>query len=364
MQKMKKLYLLLTQVVTIFLAIYGLYNLFWNTNAQTPTLIIPSGNVSYKNALAKPIQAVGHVFITDHRHRPGHLWALMLGEKNPKASPVGVGSGILMDKKGHMLTNAHVIEGAKSIFVHFANQMRYSATLIAQDKESDLALLKIQDWDGKYAAILPHAQMQNLSVGDVIFAVGNPFGMSHSATMGMISALNRTHDVLDASDDFIQIDAPVNPGNSGGALITAQGELAGMVSAMYSDNGGNNGIAYAIPIDRLEHIYQQFLTHGKVKRGWLGVQLKDMDGKYAKAFHLKNPSGVLIAGFLPQSPAQSAGIQVGDVLLKINETEIVHSKQAIRTLKHIAPGEVAHLTIQRQLTPMQIDVVLKKRPQD
>ncbi len=356
---MRKLWLLFSQATTVFLAF------FWLFYGQAPFLKeqesapIITAQFSYRHAVEKAMPAVVHILTTDNRPRPARLWAYALGKKPEKEKFVGVGSGIVMNTDGHILTNAHVIRGAKDILIELADGRRFPAERVASDSETDIAVLKI---NAPHLAYLKPAQGKNLTVGDVVLAIGNPYSLKQTATLGIVSALNRTHPVLDSSDDFIQTDAVVNPGNSGGALINAQGELVGMTNAIYSENGKNNGIAFSIPVERLMHVYTQLLKKGKVERGWMGLKLHDLEGKTAEAFRLKNARGVLVLGFFPDSPAEKAQLKAGDILLEINGQNIPDSKTAFRLLKNTLPGEEVLLTVQRDLSPLTLRAVLASRP--
>ena len=232
----------------------------------------------------------------------------------------GIGSGVIVNaEKGYIITNNHVIANADSIFVTLHNKQKLKATLIGTDTETDIAVLQIE---AKNLSSIPLGDSDSLQVGDFAVAIGNPFGLSHTVTSGMVSALGRTNLGIEGYENFIQTDAPINPGNSGGALIDLRGRLIGINSAILAPSGGNVGIGFSIPINMAQKVMDQLLEHGEIKRGLLGVQIQDLSSELADAMNLKGIVGALVSRVTPKSAAEKAGILAGDVIIAINDQKI------------------------------------------
>ncbi len=210
-----------------------------------------------------------------------------------------------------MLTNNHVVEEADDIELVLADGRRMRAAVRGSDPESDLAVLKI---DGKNLPVITFGQLENVQVGDTVLAIGSPFGFGSSVTHGIVSALGRSHLGINRFEDFIQTDAAVNPGNSGGALVDSSGNLVGINSAIFSQSGGSQGIGFAIPVSLARNVLEQIIKDGEVTRGWLGIEPQDITPELATAFSLSKSDGVLIRGVLKSGPADRAGMQVRDVV--------------------------------------------------
>lgn len=232
----------------------------------------------------------------------------------------GIGSGVIVDaKNGYILTNHHVIANADTIFVTLHNKQKLKAKLIGTDAETDIAVLQVKDRD---LTSIPLGDSDKLQVGDFAVAIGNPFGLSHTVTSGMISALGRNNLGIEGYENFIQTDASINPGNSGGALIDLRGRLIGINSAILAPSGGNVGIGFSIPINMAQKVMDQLLEHGSIKRGLLGVQIQDLNSDLADAMDLKGIQGALVSRVSPKSAAEKAGIKAGDVIVAVNGKKI------------------------------------------
>lgn len=232
----------------------------------------------------------------------------------------GIGSGVIVDaKKGYIMTNNHVIANADTIFVTLHNKQKLKAKLIGTDAETDIAILQVK---AANLTGIPLGDSDKLQVGDFAVAIGNPFGLSHTVTSGMISALGRTDLGIEGYENFIQTDASINPGNSGGALIDLRGRLIGINSAILAPSGGNVGIGFSIPINMAKKIMDQLLKHGEIKRGLLGVQIQDLSSELAEAMDLKGAHGALVSRVSPNSAAEKAGIQAGDVIVSVDGKKI------------------------------------------
>ena len=261
----------------------------------------------------------------------------------------GMGSGFLIDKDGYILTNAHVIEGADEINVTFQNKNEYTAKLVGSDSKTDIALIKIEKKNGDNTPF-PFLQLGNsdlLEVGEWVIAIGNPFGLSHTVTVGVVSAKGRN---IGAGpyDDFIQTDASINPGNSGGPLINIRGDVVGINTAIISGNsGGNVGIGFALPINLASSIINDLKEKGTVTRGWLGIMIQKVTPELAESFGLKNSEGALVGDVIPNGPADKAGIQRGDVVIKFNNKNVKEMDNLPRIVASTPPGTTIPIEIIR-----------------
>jgi serine protease Do len=272
-----------------------------------------------------------------------------------------LGSGVIVTSDGTILTNNHVIDGASDIKVYLNDKRQYTAKLIGSDPMTDIAVLKI---DASGLATLPLGDSSKLQVGDVVLAIGEPFGLGGTATMGIVSATGRGGLGIENYEDFIQTDAAINPGNSGGAMIDLHGSLIGINTAILAGNGGGNqGIGFAIPINMARKVMDQIASHGKVVRGYMGVHIQDLTPDLAKQFGLSQASGVLISDVEPGKPADRAGIKKGDVILALNG-ETVDSANPLRlAISQTSPGSTIKLTIWRDGKTQDINVALAELPE-
>ena len=289
----------------------------------------------------------------------GDMFRRFFEEQMPqmKQEPIrSLGSGFIISSDGYILTNAHVVNGADKITVRLPDQQTYKAKVIGKDKRTDIALLKI---DAKNLPVAPIGNSDNIQVGEWVLAIGEPFGLDHTATHGIVSALGR--DLPDESYvPFIQTDAPVNPGNSGGPLINADGKVIGINSQIYTKSGGFMGISFAIPINVAMNVVDQIKSNGHVTRGYLGVLIQPVTYDLAKSFGLDNTKGALVAKVEPNTPAAKAGLKSGDIILKFNGKEIKHSGE-LPILVGMSPiGKPATLTLMRDGKQMDVDVTIEK----
>ena len=236
----------------------------------------------------------------------------------------GLGSGSIMSKDGYILTNNHVVGDADRIVVRLHDGQEFDAELIGADPPSDIAVIKI-------AAIDLHPiQMGNsdeIQVGETVIAIGNPFGLTQTVTLGIISAKGRSNVGITDYENFIQTDAAINPGNSGGPLINLEGKLVGVNTAIFSKNGGYQGIGFSVPVNMAQIIMQDLIAEGKVSRGWLGVGIQDITAELAQAFGVENTKGSLITKVMPSSPAETAGLKKGDIVIRVNQRKVKNSSQ-------------------------------------
>ncbi|MES9972407.1 MAG: trypsin-like peptidase domain-containing protein [Candidatus Thiodiazotropha sp.] len=334
---------------------------------ETP---VQAGPFSYAEAVAQAAPSVVNIFtakITTEsqslRFRDPllqHLFGNMLPEKTRQRLDTSLGSGVIVSEDGYLLTNHHVIEGADEIKVVLANGKSVSVSIVGSDAESDVAVLKI-DSDAPLQAIrIDRSTAQQ--VGDVVLAIGNPFGVGQTVTMGIISATGRSHLGINTFENFIQTDAAINPGNSGGALVNARGELIGINTAIFSKTGGSHGIGFAIPFDLAEGIMQQLITSGHVVRGWIGIQGQDVSEKLAEAFGLHNAEGILVTGVMEDGPASSAGLRPGDVITHVNDTKIENSQQLVQLIASQPPGTRLTIGGWRGSEQIQLETISGERP--
>ena len=279
-----------------------------------------------------------------------------------KRQQQGAGSGFIIDKEGHILTNNHVIEKANKITVTLADKSQVEATLIGADPKSDVALIKIDvDHD------LPTVEMgdsQALEVGEWVIAIGNPFGLNQTVTVGVVSATGRSRVGINEYENFIQTDAAINPGNSGGPLLNIRGQVVGINSALYSRTGGYMGIGFAIPINMAKYINEQLMAHGKVTRGYLGVGIQDVDEGLAESFGLDKAGGVLITEVQDDTPASRAGIKSQDVIVKLDGTDLKDTQDLRNRIAQTIPGTTVALGIVRDGKPIELQAKIGEQPAD
>src|SRR6266850_1117190 len=297
---------------------------------------------SCQHEFAQPGREEGHAFGSEYLHQQG-----------------SEGSGVIVGPEGYILTNHHVIEAADEIELALADGRKAPARIVGTDPETDLAVLKVDIAD---LPAVTFGNPQTLSVGDMVLAIGNPFGVGQTVTMGIVSALGRSHLGISTFENFIQTDAAINPGNSGGALVDSAGNLIGINSAIYSRSGGSLGIGFAIPADLAKQVMQQIVGTGSVTRGWIGVEVQDISAELAESFRLSGTKGTLIAGVLRGGPADRAGVKPGDVLVAVESNPVVDSTNMLNLIAALEPGKQATLKVLRNRAEMLIEVNVGKRP--
>jgi len=276
--------------------------------------------------------------------------------KSQQRKAQGVGSGVIVDaNNGYIITNNHVIKNADIIFVTLKNKTKLTAQLIGTDPETDIAILQVKHED---LTDIKLANSDQLQVGDFAVAIGNPFGLSHTVTSGIISALGRTGLGIENYENFIQTDASINPGNSGGALIDLRGHLIGINSAILAPTGGNVGIGFAIPINMAKKVMDQLLKHGEVKRGLLGVQIQDLTPDLADAMNLQNIQGALVSRVTEGSSAEKAGIKAGDVISAINGKKITGASSLRTTIGLKRVGEQVEIDLYRNKQDLTVTALI------
>ena len=378
---MRRLWLIFAQTTTICLGILFVVStlrpdlLSWGarpgvevvTTREAP-VEAPARRVgSFSDAATKSMPTVVNIFTSKEINVPRHpfmddpVFRHFFGDQfnAQKRRSSSLGSGVIVSERGYVLTNHHVVEAADEIEVALADSRRAKASVIGTDPDTDLAVLRI---DLKQLPVATFAQSDRARIGDVVLAIGNPFGVGQTVTLGIISALGRSHLGINTFENFIQTDAAINPGNSGGALVDSTGNLLGINTAIYSRSGGSQGIGFAIPSSLAKQVMEQIIETGTVTRGWVGIALQDLTGELAKALNLPKVNGMLITDILPRGPAQQAGLRAGDVLIAVAgkpATDYVGTLNLIAALK---PGTVAPLKVVRANDELEVKVNVGTRP--
>ena len=376
---MRRLWLLFAQTVTVGLALWFIVTTLkpeWTGGIRDSKLIqssipmfeapvnaTPAQN-SYREAAKRAMPAVVNIFTTKGARQPKHpfmddpLFRRFFGDQQEEKQ-FSLGSGVIISPKGYVLTNNHVIETADEIEVALADGRKSVAKVVGTDPETDLAVIRI-DLPNLPAITLGHADQTQ--VGDVVLAIGNPFGVGQTVTMGIVSAVGRNHLGINTFENFIQTDAAINPGNSGGALIDANGNLLGINTAIYSRSGGSLGIGFAIPVTTVKNVMESIIASGQVIRGWIGVEPQDITPELAESFGLSRKSGAIIAGVLKGGPADKAGIKPGDILVSVDGKPVADTTEMLNLIAQLTPGNKAKMTVLRKSREATLDVVVGKRP--
>ncbi|MFQ3788292.1 Do family serine endopeptidase [Halomonas sp. A29] len=334
---------------------------------QAPPLARQQGPASYSTAVEKAAPAVVNIYSSRVVAREEHplmsdpFFRQFFADDLPTQQRLlsSLGSGVIVSEDGYVLTNHHVIDGADEIQVALRDGRETLAEVIGTDPESDLAVLRI---GLDQLPVIQLADTEDVAVGDIAMAIGNPFGVGQTVTMGIISATGRSHLGLSAYEDFIQTDAAINPGNSGGALINAEGSLVGINTAIFSRSGGSQGVGFAIPTRLARSILEALVTQGRVIRGWLGIEAQEMTQDLAASFGLQAPRGVVISGVVPEGPAALAGLRPGDVLLEVDGRPILDARAAMSDIAAIEPGATLPLTLVRSGEKFTVDLEVGERP--
>jgi serine protease DegQ len=278
-----------------------------------------------------------------------------------KEQIASLGSGVIVSPKGYILTNNHVIEQADDIEVALSDGRKVNAKTVGADPETDLAVIKI-DLDN--LPTITFGNSEQTQVGDVVLAIGNPFAVGQTVTMGIVSALGRNHLGINTFENFIQTDAAINPGNSGGALVDTQGNLIGINTAIYSNNaaGGSLGIGFAIPVSTARQVMDEIVATGQVVRGYIGVEPQEITPEMVEALHLPRSTGAMIAGVMRNGPADRAGLKPGDILVGVNQADVSDTTTMLNDIAQLKPGDTAKLKVVRGTEQLAIDVKIGKRP--
>jgi Do/DeqQ family serine protease len=304
---------------------------------------------------SKEIKSQRHPFLDDPLFR--HFFGDRLEEEPQRAASLG--SGVIVSSKGYILTNHHVIEAADEIEVALVDGKKLKARAVGSDPETDIAVLQVE---GGPVPAITFGDADALRVGDVVLAIGNPFGVGQTVTMGIVSALGRSQLGINTFENFIQTDAAINPGNSGGALIDTAGNLVGINTAIYSRSGGSLGIGFAIPASSAKQIMEQIIETGSVTRGWIGVEAQEITPEIAAERRLSSTNGVLIAGVLRGGPAEKAGLKPGDVLVAIEGRSVKDPNSMLNLVAALVPGKPASIRYTRDNKDVEVQIAVGKRP--
>ena len=390
---MRKTWLLFSQTVTVAVAVLFVVATLkpeWLAHRGVSTAVAPAEPASSVAPLAPPVQPVALVggmvattyapaakraapavvSITASRAPPravqgeDPVFNFFFGRnarRQQQERQVGLGSGVIVSPAGYLLTNNHVIEGADDIEVTLNDGRTARAKLVGTDPDSDVAVLKIE------LDRLPAIGFGNVDaaqVGDVVLAIGNPFGVGQTVTSGIVSALNRSQLGINTFENFIQTDAAINPGNSGGALVDTNGNLLGINTAIYSrePGGASLGIGFAIPVSTARQVMESLIREGRVTRGWIGVETRDLTPEIAHTLNLPIEQGVLITGVLQNGPAGTAGLRPGDVVTQVGSTSIQNASQLLSVVAGLKPDSRATIDVQRGDDKLALNVHVAERP--
>ena len=329
--------------------------------------IAQEGPVSYAEAVGRAAPAVANLYTTKMVSKSSHplledpVFRRFFGDNLPKQRRMesSLGSAVIMSPEGYLLTNNHVTSGADQIVVALKDGRETLARVIGSDPETDLAVLKI---DLKNLPSITIGRSDNIHIGDVALAIGNPFGVGQTVTMGIISATGRNQLGLNNYEDFIQTDAAINPGNSGGALVDANGNLTGINTAIFSKSGGSQGIGFAIPVKLAMEVMKSIIEHGQVIRGWLGIEEQPLTQELAESFGLSGRPGIVVAGIFRDGPAQKAGLQLGDVILSIDGEPAGDGRKSMNQVARIKPTDKVAIQVMRNGKELKLLAEIGLRP--
>jgi serine protease DegS len=332
--------------------------------AATPA----SGPVSYAAAVQRAAPSVVNIFAVKVTRQAPHpllddpLFGRLFGNDSERPRlkrENNLGSGVIVDRHGHVLTNNHVIAGASEIRAVLSDGRDLPAMIVGTDPETDLAILQVAGEDLPVATL---GDSDRLRVGDVVMAIGNPFGVGRTVTLGIVSATGRDELGITDFENFIQTDAAINPGNSGGALIDASGEVVGINTAIFSDSGGSHGIGFAIPIQVASEVLAQIARNGRVIRGWLGISGQNLTPMLAESLGLAFRPGILVSGVLQDGPGDLAGLQPGDLIVAVDDEAVTGAQAMLRRVAGHPPGSPISLTIVRDGAESTRIAVVDERP--
>jgi serine protease DegQ len=377
---MARLWLLFAQATTIAVAVLFVVSTFrpeWLParsaaapafNQSAPALLVSTSRVaSYSDAVQRATPSVVNVSTSKEIRSPRHpllndpVFRRFFGDQLPDEAQraSSLGSGVIVSTSGYVLTNHHVVEAADEIEVTLADGKKLLAKVVGNDPDTDLAVLRV---DAENLPAITFGSSESLRVGDVVLAIGSPFGFSQSVTSGIVSALGRTGLGINTFENFIQTDAAINPGNSGGALTDAAGNLIGINTAIFSPSGGSMGIGFAIPVSTAKMVLEQIVKSGSVTRGWIGVEAQAISPAVAESFKLDSTRGALIAGVLRGGPADRAGVKPGDVLLEVQGKPVADPTGMLNLIAALAPGQPAKVRLKRHGQNVDATITVGRRP--
>jgi serine protease DegQ len=378
---MLRLWLIFAQATTVAVAVLFVVSTFrpeWlpaRGGAQVASATPPAANApasaareaSYHDAVRRAMPSVVNIFTSKEVRTQRHpllndpVFRRFFGDQLPDEAQraSSLGSGVIVSASGYVLTNHHVVEAADEIEVALADGKKLLAKVVGNDPETDLAVLRV---NADNLPAISFGSAENLRVGDVVLAIGNPFGVGQTVTGGIVSALGRTGLGINTFENFIQTDAAINPGNSGGALIDAAGNLVGINTAIFSRSGGSMGIGFAIPVSTAKMVLDQIVKTGTVTRGWIGVEVQEITPPIAESFKLGDTRGALIAGVLRGGPADKAGVKPGDVLVEVEGKPVADPTSMLNLIAALAPGRPATVRVRRQGQDVDATITVGRRP--
>jgi serine protease DegQ len=376
---MHKFWLVFAQTATICLAVLFVVStlrpdlITWNTRGNVVTVKEPPTEAparaaaSFRDAARQAMPAVVNIFTSQEVKRGRHpfmddpLFRYFFGDPQDAGSQrrEGLGSGVIVSEDGYILTNYHLIESVDQIEIALADSRKVRARVVGTDPETDLAVLKIEL---EKLPSITFAHPEQLRVGDIVLAIGNPFGVGQTVTLGIVSGLGRSHLGITTFENFIQTDAAINPGNSGGALVDVNGNLIGINTAILSPRGESIGIGYAIPVSIARQVMEQIVQKGSVTRGWIGVGLQDITPELAQSFKLSAARGVLITQVERGSPADKSGMKPGDILLAVNDRPVADTTTMLNLIASLQPGQQAVVRLSRNQADTDFTVTIGRRP--
>jgi Do/DeqQ family serine protease len=380
---MYRLWLIFAQAATVAVAVLFVISTFrpeWLPSRapasplavvqQAPTtgpLPAVTAGGSYHGAVQRATPSVVNIFTSKEIRSPRHpllndpIFRRFFGDQIPEDAQraSSLGSGVIVSNTGYVLTNHHVVEAADEIEVALHDGKKLLAKVVGNDPETDLAVLRV---NAENLPAITFGSSDALKVGDVVLAIGNPFGVGQTVTGGIVSALGRTGLGINTFENFIQTDAAINPGNSGGALVDVGGNLVGINTAIFSRSGGSMGIGFAIPVSTAKMVLEQIVKNGSVTRGWIGVEVQEITPAVAESFKLQGTRGALIAGVLRGGPADKAGVKPGDVLVEIEGKPVADPTSMLNLIAALAPGNSAKMKLKRAGKEVDANITVGRRP--
>ena len=373
-----RLWLIFAQTVAVAVAVLFVVSTFrpdWLparglTGNATPAVAVAlpgATSASYSDAVQRAAPSVVNIFSSKEVRTPRHpllddpLFRRFFGDQLPdeQSRASSLGSGVIVSPAGYIVTNHHVVDAADEIEVALADGKKLLAKVVGSDPETDIAVLRV---DSESLPSISFGSSDGLRVGDIVLAIGNPFGVGQTVTSGIVSALGRTGLGINTFENFIQTDAAINPGNSGGALIDAAGNLIGINTAIFSRSGGSMGIGFAIPVSTVKMVLDQIVKTGSVTRGWIGVEVQEITPPIADSIKLGSTRGALVKGVFRGGPADKAGVKPGDVLTEIEGKPVIDPPAMLNLVAALAPGSAAKMKLKRQGRDVEASITVGRRP--
>jgi serine protease DegQ len=376
---MRKLWLLFAQAVTLTLAALFVVSLVkpdwlaWRAQVvevreSAPAAVISpasSARLSFSDAARRAIPAVVNISATREVKRRNPLlddpsFQRFFGERFtiPNETQLSLGSGVIVSREGYILTNDHVVEGVSDIKVTLFDGRTLPGKIVGSDPDTDLAVVRV---NAPGLTPITFGLSDQAKVGDIVLAIGDPFSVGQTVTMGIISAVGRELGPSSPFSNFIQTDAAINPGNSGGALVDTNGSLIGVNTLIFSRSGGYQGIGFAIPVSLAKRVMEQIIETGSVTRGWFGVEVADITPELAESLALKGTDGAIIGAIERGSPAERSGMRLGDVIVAVNGRPVANSTATLNAIAGVAPGTSVPVRVMRRNQELSLDIMVGKR---